>query len=69
MKSPAVRIGTQVRVNENDRNPSLRGQVGTVTRRYGNVGYAAFDVLFGDGRSELFWHHEIAEAQLPSVEF
>jgi hypothetical protein len=69
MNCPDVWVGSQVRVNEKDQNPHLRGQVGTVTHRYGDIGYAAFEVLFGDGRSELFWSQELEEARRSSVEF
>jgi len=27
----------------------------------GNPDYVALDVLFEDGRSELFWYHELGE--------
>jgi hypothetical protein len=64
-----VRVGMLVPVNEGDRDPHLRGQVGTVIHRYGNVSHAAFDVQFDNGRSELFWHHELEEAQAPSAGF
>jgi hypothetical protein len=69
MKSQIVEVGTLVRVNQNDRNPNLRGQVGTVTHRYGSVSYAAFDVLFSNGCSELFWHYEVEKTNLPSIAF
>jgi hypothetical protein len=65
MESPDVQVGMLVRVNEEDRNPDLRGQVGMVTQRYGKANYAAFDVLLDTGRSELFWSYEIEEACAP----
>jgi hypothetical protein len=66
MRSEDVQIGMLVRVNERDKNPRLRGRVGTVKHRYGNLSYAAFEVLFWDKRSELFWHHELEDANEPS---
>jgi len=35
--------------------------VGTIEKRWGNPDYVALDVLFDDGRSELFWYHELEE--------
>jgi hypothetical protein len=35
--------------------------VGTIEERWGNPDYIALDVLLDDGRSELFWHHELEE--------
>jgi hypothetical protein len=35
--------------------------VGTIEERWGNPEYIALDVLLDDGRSELFWHHELEE--------
>jgi hypothetical protein len=32
-----------------------------VHQRYGDISYATVEVQFGDGRSELFWHHERKE--------
>jgi hypothetical protein len=66
MRSEDVQIGMLVRVNERDRNPHLRGQVGTVKQRYGNDSYAAFEVLFWGKILELFWHHELEDANEPS---
>jgi hypothetical protein len=63
MRSQDVRIGMRVRVSELHRRAYFRGQTGVVQQRYGDVGYAAYAVRFGDGRSELFWHHELEEAR------
>jgi hypothetical protein len=54
-----LRIGMAVRVARNYKEPDLRGHVGKIVRRYGDVSYAAFEVHFWDGRSRLFWHHEL----------
>jgi hypothetical protein len=45
-----------------DHDPYLRERVGTITRHYGDINYAVFDVRFDDGRSELFWPYELLEA-------
>ena len=60
-----MQIGMLVQVSESLLHGKMdyRGQFGTVKQRYGRVDYAAFEVQFGDGRSILFWHHELEEAQ------
>ena len=63
MRSQEVQLGMLVRVSQLHRKLAYRGQTGVVQQRYGNIGYAAFDIQFQDGRSELFWHHEFDEAQ------
>jgi hypothetical protein len=62
VRSEAVEIGMLVQVNKGFRKPHLQGRIGTVGQRYGDVSYAAFEVRFGDGSSELFWHHELLAA-------
>ena len=52
-----------VRVSELHNVLDYRGQTGIVQQRYGNVAYAAFDIQFGDGRSEVFCHHEFDAAR------
>ena len=63
MRSKDVQLGMLVRVSELHSNLDYRGHTGVVQQRYGPVDYAAFDIQFVDGRSELFWHHEFDEAQ------
>ena len=63
MRSQDVQLGMLVRVSKRHSNLDYRGQTGVVQQRYGNVHYAAFDIQFLDGRSELFWHHELDEAK------
>ena len=58
----ARQIGMRVRVKRTYSMPELKGQVGTINPRYGGVHYPAFKVWFEDGRSELFWSHELEEA-------
>jgi hypothetical protein len=50
-----------VQVIKGYRKPHLQGRIGTVKQRYGDVSYAAFDIQFGNGISELFWHHELEQ--------
>ena len=54
--------GMRVRVKRSHSMPELQGQVGTIDQHYGVVDYPAFKVWFEDGRSELFWSHELEEA-------
>jgi len=61
MLSEEARIGKRVRVQADHRRTALRGLVGTIEKRWGNPDYVALDVLLEDGRSELFWYHELVE--------
>jgi hypothetical protein len=63
MRSQDVQLGMLVQVSELHGKLHYRGQTGVVQQRYGNVGYAAFDIQFLDGRSDLFWHHELEAIQ------
>jgi hypothetical protein len=61
-----AQIGTRVRVQLDYRKPQRRGSVGTIQKRYGTHHYTAFEVLFPDGQSELFWDHQLKISQKPS---
>ena len=61
MLSEQAHIGKRVRIRADHRSAALRGKVGTIEERWGNPEYIALDVLLDDGRSELFWHHELEE--------
>jgi len=61
MTSEEALIGMRVRVRDSLLRSELRGQVGTITARWGSPEYVALDVLLDDGRSQLFWHHELEE--------
>jgi hypothetical protein len=52
-------IGTRVRVGESGLRSEWHGRTGTITAKWGNTEYLAFDVLLDDGRTQLFWHHEL----------
>jgi hypothetical protein len=58
-----VQIGTRVRVQVEYRDPQRRGSVGTIHKRYGVAEYMAFEVLFADGQTELYWDHQLEEAK------
>jgi hypothetical protein len=59
MSPEEARIGKRVRVRKNLRTTTLRGQEGTIAKRWGNPGYPALDVLLDDGGWQLFWYHEL----------
>jgi hypothetical protein len=61
-----VRLGTRVLVHLDYRKPHRQGAVGTIRKRYGTRHYTAFEVLFPDGKTELFWDHQLEEAKEPS---
>jgi hypothetical protein len=46
-----------------DLRDELRGKTGTIAGRWGSPHYLALDVLLDDGRTELFWHHELEEIE------
>ena len=58
-----ARAGTSVRVRSDYRKPHRRGAVGTVRKRYGNPDYTVFEVSFPDGKTELFWDHQLEVAK------
>jgi hypothetical protein len=60
--SEDAQIGKRVRVMEGHRTANWRGREGTIEKRWGDPTYTALDVLLDDGISQLFWHHELEEA-------
>ncbi len=61
MFSEEALVGTRVRVRNSLLESELRGLEGTITGRWGPPTYVALDVLLADGRTQLFWHHELEE--------
>ena len=61
MESKNVNIGMRVRVHKIYSKPHLEGLIGTIQQCFGGESHAAFEVLLPDGRTELFWHHELEE--------
>ena len=59
MRPDEAEIGKRVRVRKNLRTTDLRGQEGTIAKKWGNPGYPALDVLLDDGGWHLFWYHEL----------
>ncbi len=62
MESYEARPGTAVRVKESYRRPELEGMGGIVEHCWGSPDYLALDVRLEDGRSELFWFHQLDTA-------
>lgn len=63
MRSENIQIGMLVQIRQGRRKLNLRGRIGTVNQRYGDVSYAAFEVRFGKKELELFWPYELEEAE------
>ena len=61
MRSEQAQIGTKVRVGYSGGRSEWQGLTGTVSRKWGHPEYLALDVLLDDGRTLLFWHHELEE--------
>jgi len=61
MRSEDARIGARVRVGDSGLHSERRGLTGTVSQKWGNPEYLALDVQLEDGRTQLFWHHELEE--------
>jgi hypothetical protein len=61
MKSEEAQIGERVRVRKDHRKTNLRGQQGTIAKRWGSLCYPALAVLLNDGNWQLFWYHELEE--------
>jgi hypothetical protein len=55
-------VGMRVRVRDSLQKVELRGLRGIITGRWGSPNYVALDVLLDDGHTQLFWHHELEEA-------
>jgi hypothetical protein len=67
MESEAVGVGTRVRVQSDYKESSRQGSVGTIRKRYGTPDYTAFEVLFPEGHTELFWDHQLEEVREPAL--
>jgi hypothetical protein len=59
IESHEARPGTVVRVREGYRRPELEGMGGIIERCWGSPDYLALDVRLEDGRTELFWFHQL----------
>jgi hypothetical protein len=53
--------GRAVRARGDGHGSGFRGVVGSVLRCYGEREYLAVEVVAKDGRSRVFWHHEVEE--------
>jgi hypothetical protein len=66
MELESVQVGMRVRVQVDYAESHLQGSVGTIQKSYGVPEYTAFDVLLPDGRTKLFWEHQLEEVTEPS---
>ena len=48
-------------MSESGRRSEWRGLTGTISGKWGNPEYLALDVQLDEGRTQLFWHHELEE--------
>ena len=62
-----AQVGMMVRVKVDYRDPQRRGAIGTIHKCDGVAEYRAFEVVFADGQSELFWDHQLEEAKETSL--
>jgi hypothetical protein len=58
-----AQVGKRVRLRESLHRADLKDKEGTITARWGNPHYVALDVELDDGRFQLFWYHELEEAE------
>jgi hypothetical protein len=63
MELEGARVGMRVRVHLDYRKAHRQGAFGTIKKHYGIPDYTAFEVLFPDGKSELFWEHQLEEVR------
>jgi hypothetical protein len=69
VRSEEAVIGARVKVGDSVADSGWRsewrGLTGTISERWGNPWgnpeYLALDVVLEDGRTQLFWHHELEE--------
>jgi hypothetical protein len=62
VRSEEAIIGARVMVGEGSGHRcSEWGLTGTISARWDNPEYLALDVVLEDGRTQLFWHHELEE--------
>jgi hypothetical protein len=62
MRPEEAQIGRRVRVRDDHRKTDFRGLEGTIAKRWGDPDYPALDVLLNEGYWQLFWYHELEEA-------
>jgi hypothetical protein len=67
MQSHEAHPGVAVRVKEGYRKSGFGGLLGTVEQSWGHPDFPALDVRFEDGRSELFWFHELEKPDVESA--
>jgi hypothetical protein len=61
VRSEQARIGARVRVSESGWRSEWWGLTGTISAKWGNLEHLALEVQLDEGRTQLFWHHELEE--------
>ena len=61
MRRERTLVGKTVRARGDRNGSGFRGVVSSVLRCYGEREYLAVEVVAKDGRSRVFWHHEVEE--------
>lgn len=62
MKPEEAWIGKRVRIRNDHRKTDFRGREGTIAKSWGDPDYPALDVLLDHDGWQLFWFHELEEA-------
>ena len=63
LQSHEAHTGLTVQVKEENWKSRFSGMRGTVEHKWGHPDHPALDVRLEDGRSELFWFHELDKVQ------
>lgn len=63
MRLEDVLVGTSVLVRSDYGDLHRQGSVGTIKKRYGTPDDRAFEVLFPNGQTRLFWDHQLEEVK------
>jgi hypothetical protein len=67
MELEDARVGTSVLVRVDYKKAHRQGAVGRINKCYQVPNYEAFEVLFPDGQTELFWEHQLEGAKKSSL--
>jgi hypothetical protein len=66
MELEKARVGTKVLVQLDYTQSDRQGAIGTIKKRYGTSDYRAFEVLFPDGHTALYWDHQLEVVRKPA---
>lgn len=63
MEANQARVGTVVRVRDEGSTSNFAGMRGVIDKSFGSPKYPALDVRLERGGMQLFWFHELDEAE------